>query len=133
MDSNETYYQSLKRRFTKAEKDWWDHPDDSKHKDGEEILLEENPANPDEMRQFVEVMCAYENDIDSSEIPKLYNNALNLIESMERSYPGDEDLAIARRKLNRFKMIIWKGKSLHIFRIAVIIGIVAIVIRLFLK
>ena len=82
-----------------ADKAYWDHYGKSGYKSGGEILLEETPSNPSELRQYIEVISVFSKDISSSRIKPIYQEAVNLLEYWEKERPGNLDLIKAREKL----------------------------------
>ena len=49
-----------------ADKAYWDNFGKEEYKSGGEILLEETPSNPSELRQYIEVVGVFSEDIDLS-------------------------------------------------------------------
>lgn len=110
MTSDHLYYDSLKRRYMAADKAYWDNFGKEGYKSGGEILLEETPSNPSELRQYIEVVGVFSEDIDSSDIESIYQEAINLLEFWEKERPGNLDLIQAREKLKVVKKRVKKDK-----------------------
>lgn len=75
-----------------ADKVYWKNFGKEGYKSGGEILLEETPSNPSELRQYIEVVGVFSEDIDSSDIESIYQEAINLLEFWEKERPGNLDL-----------------------------------------
>ena len=110
MTSEHSYYDSLKRRYMAADKAYWDNFGKEGYKSGGEILLEETPSNPSELRQYIEVVGVFSEDIDSSDIESIYQEAINLLEFWEQERPGNLDMIQAREKLKVVKKRVKKDK-----------------------
>lgn len=93
-----------------ADKAYWDNFGKEGYKSGGEILLEETPSNPSELRQYIEVVGVFSEDIDSSDIESIYQEAINLLEFWEKERPGNLDLIQAREKLKVVKKRVKKDK-----------------------
>lgn len=123
MTTDRSYYTSLKRRYMAADKVYWDHygkPGD--YKTGGETLLEETPSNPSELRQYIEVIAIFSEEMDSTDIISLYREATNLLESWERECPGNPDLIQAREKLKVVKKRVKKDKREVPIMLSIVIG-----------
>jgi len=93
-----------------ADKVYWKHLGKEGYKSGGKILLEETPSNPSELRQYIEVVGVFSEDIDSSDIESIYQEAINLLEFWEKERPGNLDLIQAREKLKVVKKRVKKDK-----------------------
>lgn len=68
MLSDRAYYDRLKRRYLAAEKDYWDNHDKPEIKDGDDILMEETPSDPSELRQYIEVISVFADEISDDRL-----------------------------------------------------------------
>ena len=93
-----------------ADKVYWKNFGKEGYKSGGEILLEETPSNPSELRQYIEVVGIFSDEIDSSDIESIYQEAINLLEFWEKERPGNLDLIQAREKLKVVKNRVKKDK-----------------------
>ena len=98
MTFDHSYYDSLKRRYLAADKAYWDNYGKKGYKSGGDILLEETPSNPSELRQYIEVVGVFSEDITSNDITSIYQEAVNLLDYWEKERPGNLDLIQAREK-----------------------------------
>lgn len=105
-----------------ADKAYWANFGKEGYKSGGEILLEETPSNPSELRQYIEVVGVFSEDIDSSDIESIYQEAINLLEFWEKERPGNLDLIQAREKLKVVKKRVKKDKRETPIMLSVIIG-----------
>ena len=105
-----------------ADKAYWDNYDKEGYKSGGDILLEETPSNPSELRQYIEVIGVFSMQIDSSIIASIYQEAVNLLEYWEKERPGNLDLIQAREKLNVVKKRVKKDKREISIMLSVVIG-----------
>ena len=122
MSTDHSYYDSLKSRYMAADKAYWDNYGKEGYKSGGEILLEETPSNPSELRQYIEVIGVFSEDIDSSDITSIYQEAANLLDYWEKERPGNLDLIQAREKLKVVKKRVKKDKREVPIMLSVIIG-----------
>ena len=122
MTTDHSYYDSLKRRYMAADKAYWDNYGKEGYKSGGDILLEETPSNPSELRQYIEVIGVFSEDIDSSDITPIYQEAVNLLDYWEKERPGNLDLIQAREKLKVVKKRVKKDKREVPIMLSVIIG-----------
>ena len=105
-----------------ADKAYWDNYGKEGYKSGGDILLEETPSNPSELRQYIEVIGVFSGDIDSSDIISIYQEAVNLLDYWEKERPGNLDLIQAREKLKVVKKRVKKDKREVPIMLSVIIG-----------
>ena len=105
-----------------ADKVYWKNFGKEGNKSGGDILLEETPSNPSELRQYIEVVGVFSEDIDSSDIESIYQEAVNLLEFWEKERPGNLDLIQAREKLKVVKKRVKKDKRENPIMLSVIIG-----------
>ena len=82
-----------------ADKAYWKNYGKPGYKSGGEILLEETPSNPSELRKYIEVVGVFSEDITSNDITSIYLEAVNLMDYWEKERPGNLDLIRAREKL----------------------------------
>ena len=122
MTTDHPYYDSLKRRYLAADKAYWDNYGKKGYKSGGDILLEETPSNPSELRQYIEVVDVFSEDITSNDITSIYQEAINLLEFWEKERPGNLDLIQAREKLKVVKKRVNKDKRETPIMLSVIIG-----------
>ena len=122
MTSEHSYYDSLKRRYMAADKAYWDNFGKEGYKSGGEILLEETPSNPSELRQYIEVVGIFSDEIDSSDIESIYQEAINLLEFWEKERPGNLDLIQAREKLKVVKKRVKKDKREITIMLSIVIA-----------
>lgn len=112
MSTDHSYYDSLKRRYMAADKVYWKNFGKEGYKSGGEILLEETPSNPSELRQYIDVVGVFSEDIDSSDIESIYQEAINLLEFWEkdkRETPIMLSIVIAGAALFIASLIIFPG------------------------
>ena len=128
MTTDHSYYDSLKRRYLAADKAYWDNYGKEGYKSGGDILLEETPSNPSELRQYIEVVDVFSEDITSNDITSIYQEAINLLEFWEKERPGNLDLIQAREKLKVVKKRVKKDKREVPIMLSVIIGCAALFI-----
>ena len=105
-----------------ADKAYWDNYGKEGYKSGGDILLEETPSNPSELRQYIEVIGVFSEDIDSSDITSIYQEAVNLLDYWGKERPGNLDLIQAREKLKVVKKRVKKDKREVPIMLSVIIG-----------
>ena len=105
-----------------ADKAYWKNYGKPGYKSGGEILLEETPSNPSELRQFIEVVGVFSEDITSNDIASIYQEAVNLLDYWEKERPGNLDLIQAREKLKVVKKRVNKDKRETPIMLSVIIG-----------
>ena len=110
MTSDHSYYNSLKRRYMAADKAYWANFGKEGYKSGGDILLEETPSNPSELRQYLDVVSVFSEEMDSSVIASIYQEAINLLEFWEKEHPENQDLIQAREKLKVVKKRVKKDK-----------------------
>ena len=122
MTTDHSYYDSLKRRYLAADKAYWDNYGKKGYKSGGDILLEETPSNPSELRQYIEVVDVFSEDITSNDITSIYQEAINLLEFWEKERPGNLDLIQAREKLKVVTKRVKKDKRETPIMLSVIIG-----------
>lgn len=122
MTTDHSYYDSLKRRYMAADKAYWKNYGKPGYKSGGEILLEETPSNPSELRQYIEVVGVFSEDITSNDIASIYQEAVNLLDYWEKERPGNLDLIQAREKLKVVKKRVNKDKRETPIMLSVIIG-----------
>ena len=116
-----------------ADKAYWDNYGKAGYKSGGDILLEETPSNPSELKQYIEVVGLFSEDIDSSEIAPIYQEVVNLLEQRGKECPGNEDLIQAKEKLKIVKKRVKKDKrEIPIMLSAVIGGIILFIASLIL-
>ena len=116
-----------------ADKAYWDNFGKEGYKSGGEILLEETPSNPSELRQYIEVVGVFSEDLDSSDIESIYQEAINLLEFWEKERPGNLDLIQAKEKLKIVKKRVKKDKrEIPIILSVVISGIILFIASLIL-
>ena len=113
-----------------ADKAYWDNFGKEGYKSGGEILLEETPSNPSELRQYIEVVGVFSEDIDSSDIASIYQEAINLLEFLEKERPGNLDLIQAREKLKVVKKRVKKDKREIPIMLSIVIAGAALLSRL---
>lgn len=111
MATDHSYYDSLKRRYKAADKEYWENFGKKGVKSGGEVLLEATPSNPSELRQYIDVLGIFSEEIGSEAIVSIYREAVNLLESWEQELPGDPDLVRAREKLKIVKKRVNKKKE----------------------
>lgn len=111
-----------------ADKAYWDNYGKEGYKSGGEKLLEETPSNPSELRQYIDVIGLYSEDIDSSDIIPIYKEAANLLDYWEKERPGNLDLIQAREKLKIVKKRVRKDKRETPVMLSIIIGGIALFI-----
>lgn len=111
-----------------ADKAYWDNYGKSGYKSGGDILLEETPSDPSELRQYIEVIGVFSEDIDSSDITSIYQEAVNLLDYWEKERPGNLDLIQAREKLKVVKKRVKKDKRETPIMLTIIIGGIALFI-----
>lgn len=128
MTTDHSYYDSLKRRYMAADKAYWDNYGKEGYKSGGDILLEETPSNPSELRQYIDVIGLYSEAIDSSDIIPIYKEAANLLDYWEKERPGNLDLIQAREKLKIVKKRVRKDKRETPVMLSIIIGGIALFI-----
>ena len=105
-----------------ADKAYWKNYGKPGYKSGGEILLEETPSNPSELRQYIEVVGVFSEDITSNDIASIYQEAVNLLDYWEKERPGNLDLIQAREKLKVVKKRVNKDKRETPIMLSVIIG-----------
>ena len=105
-----------------ADKAYWDNYCKEGYKSGGDILLEETPSNPSELRQYIEVIGVFSEDIDSSDITPIYQEVTNLLDYWEKECPGNQDLIQARENLKILKKRVKKDKREVPIMLSVIIG-----------
>jgi len=105
-----------------ADKAYWKNYGKPGYKSGGEILLEETPSNPFELRQYIEVVGVFSEDITSNDIASIYQEAVNLLDYWEKERPGNLDLIRAREKLKVVKKRVNKDKRETPIMLSVIIG-----------
>ena len=105
-----------------ADKVYWANYGKPGNKSGGDLLLEETPSNPSELKQYIEVVGLFSEDIDSSVIAPIYQEAVNLLEQWEKECPGNEDLIQAKEKLKLVKNRVKKDKREVPIMLSVIIG-----------
>ena len=110
MISDRAYYDRLKRRYLAADKEYWDNHDKPGIKNGDDILMEETPSDPSELRQYIEVISVFADDISDDTLKSLYQESVNLLEYWEKERMGNLDLEQARAKLKIIKKQIKKNK-----------------------
>ena len=110
MISDRSYYERLKRRYLAADKAYWDNPNRAGTKDGDDILMEETPSDPSELRQYIEVISVFADKIDYDTLKALYQESINLLEFWEGKHLGSLDLKQARAKVKVLKKHIRKNK-----------------------
>lgn len=111
-----------------ADKAYWKNFGKEGYKSGGDILLEETPSNPSELRQYIEVVGIFSDEIDSSDIESIYQEAINLLEFWEKEHPENQDLIQAREKLKVVKKRVKKDKREVPIMLSVIIGCAALFI-----
>lgn len=82
-----------------ADKAFWANYGKPGNKSGGDLRLEETPSNPSELKQYIEVVGLFSEEIDSSDIAPIYQEIVNLLEQWEKECSGNEDLILAREKL----------------------------------
>lgn len=105
-----------------ADKAYWDIYGKAGYKSGGDILLEETPSNPSELRQYIEVVGVFSEDITSNDIASIYQEAVNLLDYWEKERPGNLDLIRAREKLKVVTKRVKKDKRETPIMLSVIIG-----------
>ena len=105
-----------------ADKAYWDNYGKAGYKSGGDILLEETPSNPSELRQYIEVVGVFSEDITSNDIASIYQEAVNLLDYWEKERPGNLDLIRAREKLKVVTKRVKKDKRETPIMLSVIIG-----------
>lgn len=105
-----------------ADKAYWKNYGKPGYKSGGEILLEETLSNPSELRQYIEVVGVFSEDITSNDIASIYQEAVNLLEYWEKERPGNLDLIRAREKLKVVTKRVKKDKRETPIMLSVIIG-----------
>lgn len=103
MLADHSYYDSLKRRYMATDKAYWDNYDKPGYISGGKMLLEETPSDPSELRQYIEVVGVFSEEINYSYIKSIYQEAVNLLDFWEKERPGNLDLILAREKLKVIK------------------------------
>ena len=128
MTTDHSYYDSLKRRYKAADKEYWENFGKKGLKSGDDVLLEATPSNPSELRQYIEVLGIFSEEIGSETLVSIYREAVNLLELWKQELPGDPDLIRAREKLKIVKKQVNKEKREGPVTLAIIIGISALFI-----
>jgi hypothetical protein len=105
-----------------ADKAYWKNYGKPGYKSGGEIFLEETPSNPSELRQYIEVVGVFSEDITSNDITLIYQEAVNLLDYWEKERPGNLDLIRAREKLKVVTKRVKKDKRETPIMLSVIIG-----------
>ncbi len=105
-----------------ADKAYWKNYGKPGYKSGGEILLEETPSNPSELRQYIEVVGVFSEDITCNDIASIYQEAVNLLDYWEKERPGNLDLIRAREKLKVVTKRVKKDKRETPIMLSVIIG-----------
>lgn len=123
MTPDRTYYDALKRRYLAAARDQF--KPGCKNKD--DVLLEETPSTPSELRQYIEVVDLFSNRTGNDNLNAIYREANLLLESMERRYPGDSDLRQARERLSSVNTQVRKNKRETPIMFIIIISITGLV------
>lgn len=121
MTTDRTYYNDLKRRYLAAEKAALKKYKDPDFKFGDDILLEENPSNPSELRQYVEVICVFADEIGDDILESMYQDSTTLLKLWKKEQPGNSDLKLAKAKLKIIKRQIRKNKSEDVKTIMIIV------------
>lgn len=110
MITDRAYYDRLKRRYMAADKAYWDNYDKPGYRSGDDVLMEETPSDPSELRQYIEVISVFVDDISDDTLKSLYRESVNLLEFWEKERPGNLDLEQARAKLKVIKKQVKKNK-----------------------
>ena len=54
------------------------------YKDGDDVLMEETPSDPSELRRYIEVIGVFAEEINANKLKFLYQESVNLLEYWEK-------------------------------------------------
>ena len=121
MTSDHSYYDSLKRRYLAAERKYSKIDDE----EGEDILLKATPSSPSELRQYIDLVAVFLDEMSNTVVKSIYKEVQARLAYWERERPGDQELVRARKGLKPLKKRMRKIKMETPLALCASLGITA--------